>query len=94
MGNYYNIAFHILNDRVLVKKQVFSEKESFDVWQDACVSVDDKELRLFVDDQYITLNRQYIVRIDVRKVEDPVDKEFKRKETVNEVMKKVSDWGI
>ena len=94
MGKYYNIAFHVLNDRVLVKKDVYSEKDAFDAWEDACVSMDDNTLRVFVDDQYITLNRKYIVRIDVRNVEDPVDKDRKRKEIVNEAMKKVSDWGI
>ena len=94
MEKYYDIAFHILNDRVLVKKQVFSDKEPFDAWQDACVSIDDKHLHLFVDDQYITLNRTYIVRIDVRNVQDPLDKSMKRNETVNEIKKKVTDWGL
>ena len=94
MAQYYDIAFHLLNDRVLVKKQVYSEREVFDAWMDACVNISDKNLQLFVDNQYITLDRSFIIRVDVRIVEDPIDKDFKRKETVNEMVKKVTDWGL
>ncbi|MDR2832350.1 MAG: hypothetical protein LBV67_01385 [Streptococcaceae bacterium] len=94
MGKFYDIAFHVLNDRVLVKKNVYSEKDAFDAWQDACVGMDEKNLRLFVDDQYITLDRAFIVRVDVRNVEDPVEKDMKRNEVVNEIKKKVTDWGL
>ncbi|MDR2465562.1 MAG: hypothetical protein LBD38_04730 [Streptococcaceae bacterium] len=94
MGKYYDIAFHLLNDRTLVKKEVYSELESFDVWQDACAKVDEKNLYLFVDDQFITVDRQYIVRIDARIVENPVDKGMKRRELTEGVVKKLTDMGF
>lgn len=94
MKKYYDIAFHVLNDRVLVKKQVSSDKEVYDAWKDACAKIDDDFLYLFVDDQYITLTRSYIVRIDVREVSNPIDKEMRRKETASAVVQKISDMGF
>ncbi|SJZ96043.1 hypothetical protein SAMN02745116_01968 [Pilibacter termitis] len=94
MGKYYNVAFHVLNDRVLVKKEVYSEKEPFDVWEDACTKVSEKHLYLFVDDQFITLDRQYVVRVDVREVDNPMDKEMKRKGLAEGVVQKLSDMGF
>jgi hypothetical protein len=92
--SYYDIAFHVLNDRVLVKKQVASDREPFDAWMDACAKITDDQLMIFVDNQYITLDRRFIVRVDARSVEGQVEKDFKRKENMQTVVKTLSDMGF
>jgi hypothetical protein len=93
-GKYYDVAFHVLNDRVLVKKEVYSEKGPFDAWQDACANVSEERLQIFVDNQYITLDCRYIVRVDVREVLNPTDKEMKLKTGVEKVMDTISGLGL
>ncbi|MDR0921714.1 MAG: hypothetical protein LBM95_04950 [Lactobacillales bacterium] len=93
-GKFYDIAFHVFNDRVLVKKEVYSEKDAFDAWEDACVKITDKHVQIFVNEQSITLDRRYIVRVDAREVTGPVEKDFKRRENVQAVVNKLSDMGF
>lgn len=95
MAKYYDVTFHELSGKTVIKREIISEKEPFDVWQDACLSYTDQVLRLLVNEStYVTLNRQYIVRIDVEEVEGPVDKRMKRYDELMGVVNTLSNMGF
>ncbi len=42
--NYYDITFHELSGKTVIKRNVPSEKAGFEAWQDACAQVTEKEI--------------------------------------------------
>lgn len=73
--NYYDITFHELSGKTVIKRNVPSEKAGFEAWQDACAQVTEKEIQLLVNDgTYVTMNRQFIVRIDAEEVKTQLKK--------------------
>ena len=48
--NYYDITFHELSGKTVIKRNVPSEKAGFEAWQDACAQVTEKEIQLLVND--------------------------------------------
>ncbi len=66
---YYDITFHELSGKSVVKRNVPSDKEGFDAWQDVCKNFGSRtEYFLINDGTYVTLNRKFIVRIDTQEV--------------------------
>lgn len=95
MSNYYDVTFHELSGKSVVKREIISDKESFDVWQDACVTFTDDELTIQVnEDTFVTLNRRFVVRIDVTIVDGPVDKKIKRHDEIMGVVNTLSNMGF
>jgi len=70
MTKFYDVTFQELSGRSVVKTEVASDREPFDVWQDACASYSETELNIQInEDTFVTLNRHFVVRIDVKEVE-------------------------
>ncbi|MBO0432661.1 hypothetical protein [Enterococcus sp. DIV0660C] len=93
--NYYDITFHELSGKSVVKRNVPSDKEGFDVWKDACVKISDQELNILINDgTYVTLNRKFIVRIDTQEVSDPTEKVLSRKDEIIGVVNTLSNMGF
>lgn len=95
MVKYYDVTFHELGGKAVIKRQIMSERESFEVWMDACESVTEKALNIRVnEDTYVTLTRKFIVRIDVKIVDGPVDKKIKHRDELINVVNTLSNMGI
>ncbi len=92
---YYDITFHELSGKSVIKRNVPSENSGFEAWQDACAYYDEKEIALLINDgTYVTMNRQYIVRIDAEEVEDPTEKALTRKDEIAGVINTLSNMGF
>ncbi|WP_165005220.1 MULTISPECIES: hypothetical protein [unclassified Enterococcus] len=92
---YYDVTFHELSGKTVVKRTVPSEKEGFDVWQDACAGFTENELFILINDgTYVTMNRKFIVRIDTEEVEDPTEKAQSRKDEIMGVVNTLSNMGF
>ncbi|MEY8445807.1 hypothetical protein [Enterococcus ratti] len=93
--NYYDVTFHELSGKTVIKRNIPSEKEGFEAWQDACIKLTDTEIQILVNDgTYITMNRQFIVRIDVEEVVDPTEKVLSRKDEIMGVVNTLSNMGF
>lgn len=93
--NYYDITFHELSGKTVIKRNVPSEKAGFEAWQDACAQVTEKEIQLLVNDgTYVTMNRQFMVRIDAEEVKDPTEKALSRKDEIMGVVNTLSNMGF
>ncbi|MBF8808671.1 MAG: hypothetical protein IC227_10995 [Enterococcus lacertideformus] len=92
---YYDITFHELSGKTVIKRNVPSENEGFNAWQDACAKITDKEVQLLVNEgTYVTMNRQFIVRIDADEVTDPIEKAQSRKDEIMGVVNTLSNMGL
>lgn len=92
---YYDITFHQSNGHSIVKRAVPSEKNGFEVWQDAAVFYNEKEVHILVNDgTYVNLNRAFIVSITAEEVTDPVDKEIKQQGELRDVINTLSNMGF
>ena len=92
---YYDITFHELSGKSVVKRNVPSDKEGFDAWQDACVKISDQELNILINDgTYVTLNRKFIVRMDTKEVSAPTEKVLSRKDEIIGVVNTLSNMGF
>ena len=92
---YYDITFHELSGKTVIKRNIPSEKEGFEAWQDACVMINDKEIQLLVTEgTYVVMNRQFIVRIDAQEVTDPAEKAQSRKDEIMGVVNTLSNMGF
>lgn len=91
---YYDVTFHELSGKSVVKRDIPSDQDSFSVWREACVDVTDNEIHLLVNGQAVILNRQYIVRIDCEEVEDPTEKAMSRKDELAGVITTLSNMGL
>ena len=95
MTKYYDVTFHELSGKSVVKREIPSDKEPFEAWQDACVSYTDEELKVQVNEnQFITLNRRFVVRIDAEEVDGPTEKQIKRHDELMGVVNTLSNMGI
>ncbi|MFD1901435.1 hypothetical protein [Enterococcus termitis] len=95
MSNYYDVTFHELSGKSVVKREVISDKEPFDAWQDACDSFTDDVLNIRVnEDTFVSLSRRFVVRIDVEEVDGPVDKQIKRHDEIMGVVNTLSNMGF
>lgn len=91
---YYDVTFHGVSGRAVIKKTVPSDKEPFEVWTDACVEVTETELRLLVNDSYVIITRKFLARIDIEEVKDPIEEAQKRKDEVTNVINTLSNMGF
>ncbi|MEN2256185.1 hypothetical protein, partial [Enterococcus faecium] len=67
---YYDVTFHELSGKTVVKLDIPSEKNGFDVSKDACSDYNENELFILINDgAYVTMNRKFIFRIDTEQVE-------------------------
>ena len=95
MSNYYDVTFHELSGKSVVKREIISDKEAFDIWQDACESFTEEVLNLRInEDTFVSLNRRFVVRIDVKEVTGPVDKQIKRHDEIVGVVNTLSNMGF
>ena len=93
--NYYDITFHELSGKTAIQRNVPSEKAGVEAWQDTCAQVTQKEIQLLVNDgTYVTMNRQFIVRIDAEEVKDPTEKALSRKDEIMGVVNTLSNMGF
>ncbi|MHC5246999.1 hypothetical protein [Enterococcus sp. HY326] len=92
---YYDVTFHQANGQSVVKRSIPSELPDFETWQDACAKVTDKELHILINNgTQIVLNRNFIVRIDIDEVADPIDKDIKRHDEIMGVVNALSNMGF
>lgn len=92
MTKFYDVTFQELSGRSVVKTEVASDREPFDVWQDACASYSETELNIQInEDTFVTLNRHFVVRIDVKEVDGPVDKQVRRRDELMNVVNTLSN---
>ena len=90
MTKFYDVTFQELSGRSVVK-----DREPFDVWQDACASYSETELNIQInEDTFVTLNRHFVVRIDVKEVDGPVDKQVRRRDELMNVVNTLSNMGL
>jgi hypothetical protein len=95
MPKYYDVTFHELSGKSVIKRQIVSDKEPFNVWEDACESFTENELKIQVNEAtYITLNRRFVVRVDAEEVDGPVDKQIKRHDELMGVVNTLSNMGF
>ncbi|MBP1047009.1 hypothetical protein I6N96_12080 [Enterococcus sp. BWM-S5] len=95
MVNYYDVTFHELSGKSVVKREIPSEKAPFDVWQDACDSYTDDYLNIRInEDKFVQMNRAFVVRIDVEEVEGPAEKQIKRHDELMGIVNTLSNMGI
>lgn len=95
MGKFYDVTFHVEQGKSVVKKQIYSELDSFNVWKDACEEVGAAELFLTINDEVHTiLNRSHIIRVDIKEVDGPVDKQIKRRDELMDVVNTLSNMGF
>ena len=91
---YYDITFHELSGKTIIKRNIPSEKEGFAAWEDACSKVTENELQLLVNDgTYVTMNRKFIVRIDAEEVSDPTEKALSRLSLIHIYQEQLLVWG-
>lgn len=91
---YYDVTFHGLTGRTVVKRTMPSAKDPFEAWQDACVKVTETELCVLVNEGYVIINRKFLARIDVEEVKDPIEEAQKRKDEVTNVINTLSNMGF
>ncbi|KAF1300867.1 MULTISPECIES: hypothetical protein [Enterococcus] len=91
---YYDVTFQGLSGRGIIKRTVPSEKDPFDAWEDACVKITEDELQLLVNETYIVVKRQYLARIDIEEVKDPIDEAMERKDELTSVINALSNMGF
>lgn len=91
---YYDITFHGVSGRAVIKRTVPSERPPFEAWQDACVKVTNDELQLLINESCIIIMRKFLARIDVEEVKDPIDQAKKRKDEVVNVINTLSNMGF
>lgn len=95
MTNYYDVTFHELSGKSVIKREVLSEKEAFDVWQDACDSYTEEYLNIRInEDKFVQMNRKYIVRVDIEEVDGPAEKQIKRHDELMGVVNTLSNMGF
>jgi hypothetical protein len=95
MVNYYDVTFHELSGKSVIKREVASEKDAFEAWQDACESYDKEVLNIRInEDTFVSLNRRYVVRIDVEEVDGPVEKQIRRRDEIMGVVNTLSNMGF
>ncbi|MGM0218876.1 hypothetical protein [Enterococcus sp. AZ126] len=95
MSKYYDVTFHELSGKSVVKREIISNKKPFEVWEDACVSFTEDVLNIRVnEDTFVTLNRRFVVRIDAEEVDGPVDKKIKRHDEIMGVVNTLSNMGF
>lgn len=95
MVKYYDVTFHELGGKAVVKRQVMSERKPFEAWEDACEMVTEKVLTIRVNEAtYVTLNRKFVVRIDAEVVDGPVDKKIKHRDELVNFVNTLSNMGI
>ncbi|MGH1841399.1 hypothetical protein ABE867_11825 [Enterococcus gallinarum] len=87
---YYDITFHELSGKNVIKRSVPSDKANFD----ACVAIDQEFLQILVNGNAVSLNRRYIVRIDCQEVEDPTEKAITTKDELAGVINTLSNMGF
>ncbi|MGK9315904.1 hypothetical protein QQF78_08685 [Melissococcus plutonius] len=93
--DYYDVTFQELSGRTIIKRGVASNKDTYSVWQDACDAYDENELRVAVNtDVFVVMNRRYIVRIDIQKIDSPTEKQIKRHDEIMGVVTKLSNMGF
>ena len=46
------------------------------------------------EDTFVTLNRHFVVRIDVKEVDGPVDKQVRRRDELMNVVNTLSNMGL
>lgn len=92
---YYDITFHELSGKTIIKRNIPSEREGFTAWEDACSKVTENELHILVNDgTYVRMNRKFIVRIDAEEVPDPTEKALSRKDELMGVVNTLSNMGF
>lgn len=95
MSKYYDVSFHELSGKSVIKREIISDKEPFEVWKDACASYTDSEMNISINENtFITLSRQFVVRVDVTEVDGPVDKKMKRRDEIMGVVNTLSNMGF
>lgn len=95
MIKYYDLTFHELSGKSVIKREVASEKEAFLAWQDACESFDENVLNIRInEDTFVSLNRRYVVRIDAEEVDGPVEKQIRRRDEIMGVVNTLSNMGL
>lgn len=95
MGKFYDVTFHAEQGKSVVKHQIYSESDTFNVWKDACEEVGDTEIFLTINDEvHVILNRAHIIRIDIKEVDGPVDKQIKRRDELMDVVNTLSNMGF
>ncbi|MHC5228516.1 hypothetical protein ACYSNW_09590 [Enterococcus sp. LJL99] len=95
MSKFYDVTFHEVSGKAIVKRQILSEHAPFEAWKDACETISEDALNIRVnEDTYVQLTRKFIVRIDVVEVDGPVDKQIKRHDELMGVVNTLSNMGL
>lgn len=95
MSKFYDITFHEVSGKAIVKRQVVSERKPFEAWKDACEAISEDIVNIRVnEDTYVELMRRFIVRIDSVEVNGPVDKQIKHHDELMGVVNTLSNMGL
>lgn len=95
MAKVYDVAFHTIDGKAIIKRGVTSEHTDEHVWEDAAEKFDDNHIYVRMNDKtLVCLNRKYIVRIDMTAVEGPIEKAIKRRDEFQNVVYTFSEMGL
>lgn len=92
---HYDVTFHELSGKTVVKQDIPSEKNDFDVWKDACASYSENGLFILINDGvYVMTNRKFIVRVGTEEIEDPTEKACSRKDEIIDAASTSPNMGL
>ena len=95
MGKIYDITFHTLDGNAIIKRGIYSEKNNEEIWKDAVERFNDKQVVIRMNKKtLVCLNRKYIVRIDITKIANSLEKAIERKDEFQNVVNTFSEMGI
>lgn len=95
METYYDVTFNTMDGKSIIKRNVVSEHDNERVWEDACEKFDETHLYIKMNENtLVNLLRNAIVRIDITKVEAPIEKKDKRRDEFREAVYTLSEMGL
>lgn len=95
MEKVYDVAFHTIDGKTIIKRSVSSEHIDEHIWEDAVEKFDNEHIYIRMNNKtLVCLNRKYIVRIDITTVEGPLEKALKRRDEFQDVVYTFSEMGL
>ncbi|WP_420798078.1 chromosome partitioning protein ParB [Loigolactobacillus backii] len=95
MGKYFDITFHEIDGKAIIKRNIYSEATETAVWQDACKKVTADNLYIEMNDTtLVNLLRNCVVRIDMTEVPGPTAKRSQRQDEFRDAVNTLSNIGL
>ena len=94
MTKFYDVTFQELSGRSVVKQKSLQTENHLTSGK-MLVQAILKQIKYQInEDTFVTLNRHFVVRIDVKEVDGPVDKQVRRRDELMNVVNTLSNMGL